>query len=153
MHKRKYILIVSLLILIISAVLLITGSSVLMVAVVENPYLPLGNIIAWAGIMALPSAIYFGIGSLNKPILVFEKIIKYILITIIILAVLWAPISYWLAGNFAFTFTAQPDFRGSDSASKLFWYFNYCIVVTPIICLVIFGIYKLIFRVLMITKK
>jgi hypothetical protein len=103
---------------------------------VENPYLPLGNIIAWAGIIALPTAIYFGINNLQKPTNYFERSIKYLLLTIIILAVFWAPVSYWLSGNFAFNFTYQPGFRGSHLASKLFWYFSYFIVATPVVILI-----------------
>lgn len=144
MHKRKYILIVSLLILIISAVLLITGSSVLMVAMVENPFIPLGNIIAWAGIMALPVTIYFGIINLQKPRNYFERLIKYLLLSSIMLAVFWAPISYWLSGNFTFIFTPQPGFRGSNLASEIFWYFNYFIVATPVLILIFHGLYKII---------
>ncbi len=135
---------VSLPVLMISAVLMIAGSSILTVAIFENPYLPLGNIIAWAGIMALPTTIYFGINNLHKPTNYFERLIKYLLLSSIILAVFWAPVSYWLSGNFAFNFTYQPGFRGNHLASKIFWSFSYFIVATPVVVLIFYGLIKMI---------
>jgi len=68
--------------------------------------------------------------------------LAFVLKAIILLAILWVPISYLLAGNIAFTFTESITFQGGQQAMKLFWYFIYFLSLGPLFIVSIYGIFK-----------
>jgi len=143
MKKSKLLFIGSLLILVAASFLLITGSSLLVKSISEDPYIPMGTIITWLGMISLPLSIYFGVGKLRNPSHLKDKITASVLKVLIVLATLWGPICYLLAGNFSFSFTEKAAFQGGQTAMKLFWYFNYAVVVMPIALLILYGIFSL----------
>lgn len=151
--KRKIFFLILLGIVFLSTFLLITGSDLLLIPLVEEPYLPLGNIITWIGIIALPFSIYFGIGKIRNPQTKTTKVYNRILKLIIALAVAWGFVAYGLAGNFATTFKNQPEFVGSSRAAESYWYYNYLVVLAPLVFLLVYGLHRLILSFLKKNQK
>jgi hypothetical protein len=129
MKKRKIYFFVALAITLITIILLVTGSSILLISVDEKGNLPIGNLITWAGMIALPCAIYYGIDSFNSPQGKWQHFLSKLLKTIIILAILWVPVSFLLSGNLSFTFSQKPDFQGGQLAMKIFWIYSYSVTI------------------------
>ena len=140
MEKRKICFIASLIVTVIVVTLLVTGSSLLTITLDKNNSLPLGNLITWAGMVSLPLTIYWGIGEMRNPTGPLNKILSGILKLVILLAVLWFPISFLLAGNLTFSFSEKESFRGSQQAMKWFWGLSYGIGLGALLSLGIFGI-------------
>jgi hypothetical protein len=140
MTKRKILVIGVVIILVAASFLLITGSSILTKSILKNFFLPLGNLIAWAGIISLQLTIYIILNKLKRSTPVTDKILRVAIIFLIILAILWAPLCYFLSGNLAFAFTETDRFQGGQKALKFFWYFNYFLIAAPILLLVMKGI-------------
>ena len=137
MRRSKILFISSLLVFLIVAFLLFTGSSVLLVALSEDPYFPLGTLITWLGLIALPMSIYWGVKNFRAPKRRIHKFLSNLLKLTILLAILWVPISYGLAGNWSNTFTESATFQGGQLAMKLFWYFSYGIPIASIAVMII----------------
>ena len=106
-------------------ILLVTGSSVLTIALDDDNTIPLGTFITWAGMISLPLTVYFGVSKLRNPTTKLNKILAGFLIVIIILGILWVPISYLLAGNLSFTFSEKASFQGGQTAMTWFWRLSY----------------------------
>ena len=136
MNKRNIWFYTSVTMLTVSAALLITGSTLLVLPISNEPYIPLGTFITWFGIIALPSAIYWGNQNLRMPPSAF-RYLSLVLKIILFLALLWAPICYLLAGNWSFSFSNKETFQGGQAAMRWFWRFSYGIVVVPIVLWVI----------------
>ncbi|SFR52348.1 hypothetical protein SAMN04490243_2581 [Robiginitalea myxolifaciens] len=140
---RKIYLFTCLLIIAIVLFFLITGSSVLMIALDEAGSLPLGTLLTWLGLIAVPLAIYWGNQSFRKPEkpaeIWFSRLLKFA----IVLAILWVPLAYLLAGNLSFSFRGQEEFRGSDRASIWFWRLSYTTVILPVLILLSHWIYTI----------
>ena len=137
MSSSKILFIISLLIFLFSAFLLMTGSSVLLIELNKDPYIPLGTITTWLGIIAIPSSIYWGINNLRAPKRRIHKFLSFLLKLAILLAILWVPISFGLAGNWSFTFSSTPSFQGGQLAMKIFWTLSYGIPLLAISVLLI----------------
>lgn len=138
MKKRKTLLTVSLIILVVTIILLITGSPILTAPISLEPPLPAGTLITWAGMISLPLSIYLGF----HPFRAGERFLAFALQLFIILAVLWAPLAYLLAGNFSFSFTEKAGFRGGQTAMRLFWYFNYALTAVPVLLFLFYGLIR-----------
>lgn len=151
--SRKILLLILLSTVFLSTFLLVSGSDLLLIPLVEDPYLPLGNIITWIGIIALPLSIYFGIGKVRKPHTKTATFYKHLLKLIIALAAAWGFVAYGLAGNFATTFKNQPGFVGSSRASEYFWNYNYLVVAAPLVFLLVYGLHRLILNFLKETEE
>ena len=121
-----------------SGFLLITGSPVLTTPITTEPSLPAGTLITWAGMISLPLSIYLGF----HPFRAGERFLAIALKLFIILAVLWAPLSYLLAGNLSFSFSEKAGFQGGQTAMRLFWYFNYTLATAPILLFLLFGLIR-----------
>lgn len=139
MKKRKTLLIVSLITLVVTIILLITGSPILTAPISIEPPLPAGTLITWAGMISLPLSIYLGF----QPFRAGERFLAFALQLLIILAVLWAPLSYLLAGNLSFSFTEKAGFQGGQTAMRLFWYFNYALATAPILLFLLYGLSRI----------
>ena len=105
--------------------LLITGSSLLTIALDNKQTIPLGTYITWTGMISLPLTVYWGIKELRKPSRKLNRILSEFLKIIIILGILWVPISYLLAGNLSFSFSEKESFQGGQIAMRWFWYLSY----------------------------
>ncbi|WGK65147.1 hypothetical protein [Croceiramulus getboli] len=84
--------------------LLVTGSPLLEKGIGLQGKIPLGNLITWIGVIALPMTIYWGIAVLRRPNTKFQVLLALMLKILIILGVLWAPVAYLLSGNPNFNF-------------------------------------------------
>jgi hypothetical protein len=139
--SKKTCLILSIAILILSLVLLITGSSILNLSVLE---IPLGNIITWLGFIALQFTFFLIHNGFKKSQSFLGKTIKYLMYTLIIVSILWFVIAYILSGNINFNFKTSNDFIGSPKASILYWNINYTLAIAPIILSLLYSILRFI---------
>lgn len=118
------------------AFLLATGSKWLEVPAVAAIGLPLGNLIAWIGLVALPTAVYFGIGQASPHRGMLDCACRSILLLSLALAVAWEFVCYGLAGNWACNFPGSGDsFRGSNEAAMSFWIYSIVTVALPLLVL------------------
>ena len=140
MKSSRLFMAIALGLLLVSIGLLATGSSLLTVALSKEPYIPMGNLITWAGIIALPASLYFGIDKLRIPQSSTDRYASFILKTLLVLAILWAPVCYLLSGNFSFSFGNRETFQGGQAAMRLFWYFNYFMAGSPLVLLILYKI-------------
>lgn len=147
--SRKIIITLSLLTFLVSAYLLMSGSELLVKPLIEKPTLPLGNVITWLGFIAFPVSIWFGLNSLYDPKTRTDRIFRSLAIILVVLGLLWAPISFLLAGNLQNNFGGTGIvFQGSFEAGQIFWWYSYFLAGAPIVLLVVFGLVKLIKKVL-----
>jgi hypothetical protein len=121
MKRTNIFFILSLGIFILSLYLLATASPALNYPLGKDDTLPLGNFITWVGLIALPMALYWGVGQLRTPGDGLYKILSSAVKALIFLSILWLPISYMLAGNMNFNFGEVDAFQGGQLAMKLFW--------------------------------
>ena len=122
--KIKYWHIIPLLIFILSAYYLLSGSEILVKPLWYNPYIPFGTLITWFGLISLELLLYVVTNITISKTGLLNIIIRYSVLLLLILAILWVPIAYALSGNFAFNFSGSSELVGIE-ASKVFWYFSY----------------------------
>jgi hypothetical protein len=125
----------------ITIALLAFSSSVLVTAI--TPTLPAGTIITWLGLMAVPSMLYFGIKEFRNPSTPFLRSLRWALTADLLMAILWIPISYALAGNLAFNFGHAKTGQGSVEAGELFWMFTYSIPLLAISITIVYAGYRM----------
>ena len=140
MNKRKIYFYTALILTLSVIILLVTGSSLLTIALDRDKSIPLGTLITWIGMISLPLTIYWGIKELRKPLSKLNRMLSGCLKISIILGVLWVPISYYLAGNLSFTFSEKDTFQGGQDAMKWFWRLSYGIGIGAILPLIIYWI-------------
>ena len=145
MNKRKVYFFSALILTFSVIILLVTGSSLLTISLNSDETIPFGTIITWAGIISFPLTIYWGIKELRKPLSKLNRILSGFLKIIIVLGILWVPISYLLAGNLSFSFSEKETFQGGQDAMKWFWRLSYGIGIGTILTLIIYWI-SLIFK-------
>ncbi|MGC6284226.1 MAG: hypothetical protein ACON4X_01105 [Polaribacter sp.] len=121
--------------------LFLTGSSWLTLSLHDTKYVPAGTFITWLGMIAFPTSIYFGV--FIRVHNGFRNILKKILIGCLIMAILWIPVCYLLAGNISFSFSGKPEFQGGQTAMKLFWIFTYGIPAITLVTLILDLMYQL----------
>ena len=126
--------------------LLITGSPLLTLALDRGNSIPLGTFITWAGMISLPLSIYWGAGELRNPTGALNRALSIFLRIVLVLAILWVPISYLLAGNLSFSFSETVSFQGGQTAMKWFWRLSYGIGVGSLLILVAYWVSLLLFR-------
>ena len=153
MEKRRIWFFSALIVTISAIALLVTGSPLLTLGVDAADTIPLGTFITWAGLIALPLSIYWGIQALRSPTTTLTKILSTSLKIILVLAILWVPISYLLAGSLAFTFSEKETFQGGQAAMRWFWRLNYGIPAGSILILVVYWISLLFGRVRAVSSK
>ncbi len=140
MNKRQIWFYGSLLVTLVTLVLLMTGSPVLTISLNDSNTIPLGTFITWAGMISLPLAIYWGVRPLRKPAGTVVRFISVLLKISLILAILWVPISYLLAGNLSFSFSEKATFQGGQTAMKWFWRYSYGIGIVAVASLLAYWI-------------
>ena len=121
--------------IIVAGFLLVTGSEILQLSLGADESFPFGTIVTWVGMVSLPVATRLGIQRTDFPGRRKSRLINRFLLASIALAILWGFVSYYLADNWAFTFRLQEQFRGSNRASRYFWYYSALVVLLPIFLL------------------
>jgi hypothetical protein len=121
-------------------ILLVTGSPLLTIAFDSDSKIPSGTLITWIGMISLPLTIYWGIEELRKSSSKLNRFLSGFLKFIIVLGILWVPISYLLAGNLSFSFSEKETFQGGQYAMRWFWRLSYGIGIGSILTLVIYWI-------------
>ncbi len=124
----------------ISLALLISGSSILNIALDSAKTIPLGTFITAMGMIAFPLSVYLGVQVLRQPRGYFYSVLSALLKVVLVLGLLWIPISYGLAGNWSFSFTESQTFRGGQSAMRWFWRLSYGIGLTTLLILMLYWI-------------
>lgn len=140
MNRRKIYFFSFMIATLFTISLLITGSSLLTIALDDEQTIPLGTFITWSGMISLPLTIYWGVKELRKPSRRLNRILSGFLKIIITLGIIWVPISYLLAGNISFTFSERESFQGGQVAMKWFWYLSYGIGIGAILTITIYWI-------------
>lgn len=140
MNLRKIYFVIFLVCTMLSLVLLVTGSPILTIGIGANNEVPLGTFITWVGLISLPATIFFGSKELRKPNTKWNKVLAFSLKIFLILALLWIPISFLLAGNLSFSFSERETFRGGQLAMKLFWRLSYGIGIGSITVLLLYWV-------------
>jgi hypothetical protein len=133
MNKRKIYFYSALILTIGVIILLVIGSSLLTITMDSNGSIPLGTILTWAGMISLPSTIYWGVKEMRKPSSKLNRILSGFLKIIVVLGILWVPISYLLAGNLSFSFSEKETFQGGQNAMRWFWRLSYGIGIGAIL--------------------
>ena len=121
-------------------ILLVTGAPVLTVALDSHKTIPLGTFITWAGMVSLPFTLYWGVKELRKPTTKLNSILSVCLKGIVVLGMLWVPLSYMLAGNLSFSFSERSSFQGGQTAMKWFWRLSYGIGIGTVLILLAYAI-------------
>jgi hypothetical protein len=89
MNKKRIFLFLSLLFTILAVASLLSGSAFLNVEMLTGFPVPIGNLITWVGMIALPVTIYLVFKELRQPIKGFQKFLSVWIMTIISLGILW----------------------------------------------------------------
>ena len=144
MKKRKIYFLAALAVTSGILSLLISGSSLLTIALDNEGTIPLGTFITWAGMISLPLTIYWGIKEMRTPTKKTNVVLAGFLTILIALGILWVPIAYLLAGNISFTFSEKETFQGGQAAMRWFWRLTYGIGIGAILTIVIYWISLLI---------
>lgn len=139
-NRRKTYFYSALILTLSIIILLATGSSLLTTTLDNDKSIPLGTLITWTGMISLPLTIYWGVKELRRPTGKLNRILCGVLKIMIILGILWAPISYLLAGNLSFTFSEKETFQGGQTAMLSFWRLSYGIAIGAILTLIIYWI-------------
>jgi hypothetical protein len=140
MNSRKIYFYIASIVTLSTIILLATGSSLLTMALDNNKSIPFGTPITWAGMIALPLTLYWGVKELRKPTKNLYQILSVFLKIMITLGILWVPISYLLAGNLSFTFTEKATFQGGQAAMRWFWRLSFGIPAGSILTIIIYWI-------------
>lgn len=147
MSKRIIWFFASLIMLVAALSLLFTGSPWLEIGLIEDPYLPLGTLTTWFGMIAIPLAIYWCSKTFRLPERSLDHFLSKAIKAVLLLAILWGPISYLLAGNLAFNFSEVDRFQGGQTAMRWFWRYSYGLPIASIAILLSYWIALLMRRV------
>ena len=146
MIKRKVIFYISICILVVSSILLTTGSQILVASLSQNSNIPFGTFVTWLGMISLPSCMIFGINRIYHPLSKRDTNFSLAFRASGFLAILWLPVSYYLAGNISFSFAEKAEFQGGQLAMEIFWIFSYFVVAFPVILLILFCLLSVLFK-------
>lgn len=146
MKQSKLFFWIALVVTLTVFVLLLTGSSLLTMALDSEDTVPLGTFITWAGIIALPQTLYWGLQPMRNPQNKWNKTLASLLKLIILLGILWVPVCYGLAGNISFNFTEKATFQGGAVAMRCFWWYTYAIPVGTLLIWALYGMGRLLKR-------
>jgi len=147
MRFRNTVFVIASAVLIVASVLLVRESPLLARSFLGLTALPVGTLVAWAGLVALSLSVYAGLGGLQPRDNLFVAVLAFSLKLLIFGALVWAPVSYWLAGNFAFEFVGNEGFRGSAAAFFVFLYYSSTLVVAPPLIALLYGLVRLLLLV------
>lgn len=133
MKKTKIIL---LLILVVSAVIvLVFRPELLSYRLSERQNIPLGTFVSWIGIFAYAAFWYVVLPAKNNDLIL--RIVERAKRINLFLAVLWGIFSFWVSGNWAFTF------KNSSQNFKTWIGFTALIALLPLLLLLFLGIRRI----------
>ena len=121
MSVRTLGLIVTLVVFCVASYLFVTASAVLVQPVSDSLGMPWGTLIAWFGLLSLPSLVYFLFPGLMTATTRVQQVLKWLWLVSLILAVIYPLAGFYLAGNWSYSFRSQAEFRGSSRASVYYW--------------------------------
>ena len=117
-----------------SVYLLVTASPVLVRMAIEPIGLPLGNLTTWAGIVALPTASWLAFSKYLAGHATANRFCRAVMLMLLVLAAAWGLVSFGLAGNWAFNFSASSEsFRGSGLAGEIFRIYTVSIIAITLL--------------------
>ncbi len=145
---RRLFRLLPLLLFLACLLLILTGSPLLVKPVMNELEIPFGTLISWVGIAMLPLSVIMGIRLIRKPTSLAYRFYKRVFICLFLFSAAWGLISYYLAGNWAFTYSDTGVFRGSEKAFQLIVKYTFTLISLNLLFLLIFGIHHLI-----ISKK
>jgi hypothetical protein len=132
-RQKIFVIILALGVFICSAWLLATASPLLLIELAPAPGLPLGTLVAWAGIVSLPVASFLGFQRYLDRDSRLSRASRYSMLCLLLLAAAWGFVSYGLAGNWAFNFSNQSgSFRGSVAAGGVFRAYTVAVVAASL---------------------
>ncbi len=143
---RTWLRILPLLLLIGSGILMLEGSPFLNEPLYKGSEFPIGTLVAWIGVIMLPLSILIGIRIIRKPISRVYRFYHRVFLSLSLLSISWGLVSYLLAGNWAYTFSSNSGFKGSEQAFTVFLYYTSILFSLTLLFLIIFGIHHLIIK-------
>lgn len=146
LDKNKIIGIMASVLFLCCSYLILTGSPVTTMALMEDYNLPAGSFIAWIGLTCLQTAVYYSFSSIHKPKKLFLMIISVLIKMTGLIAFFWGIISFILSGNWSFNFASNEGFTGSMEASNTFWRITYLLIIIPLVSVIILTINELILK-------
>lgn len=136
-NSRLYILPIAFLIVLI---LFASGSPILTKSIFG---IPAGNLILWIGFIALQLMVFSFNNGFNRSKSSLGQFIRYTMITLIVLSILWFGIAYVLSGDTGFNFSSSANsFVGIVAASKLHWVIIYVLIISPIVLMLIYRLLR-----------
>jgi len=114
------------------AFLLISGAAILTKAVPFSESIPMGTPISYSGIVALSMALWLSVQNRKRHFDALGRYFHIVAVMSLMLAILWLPVSWLLAGNLSFTFTEKAEFQGGQQAMRLFWIYSGLVVMLPL---------------------
>jgi hypothetical protein len=130
--NRKVIIYLCAAIVSIALILLLSGSSVLVIGLDPDDTIPAGTFITWFGLIALSVLVFQSRPRLRKPTTGSERFFSLLAKFFIVLAILWVPVSYLLSGNLRFNFIGAQTYQGGYYGMKTFWNYTFLTAVGPI---------------------
>lgn len=111
---------------VLTGILLASGSSLISIPLLEDPYVPLGNVMTWFALIFLPWGViqfYLVFGNLGR---VLEVVYGLLLRLAMLGGAAWPFLGRYLSGNWANSFDQVPQ------ESALFWAYTRYLVITSL---------------------
>ena len=125
---RRLFRLLPLLLFLASLLLILLESPILLQPLLNNPEIPVGTLISWLCIIMLPLSIIMNIRRIRKPTSKVYRFYKRVFLCFLLLGASWGFISYYLAGNWSFTFSDTGVFRGSEEAFQLIVTYTFLLI-------------------------
>jgi len=135
MTPRHFGLLLSLVVFCVSSYLLVTASPMLVQTASASLDMPWGTLVAWFGLLSIPSIVYFAFPGLQNPKSTILQVLRWAWVISLTLAILYPFLSFYLAGNWSYTFQSQVPFRGSTRASVYYWNLVKITAILPLLVL------------------
>jgi len=108
MNVRRLLILLVLAIFIICSYLLAVGSPLLTKPFLGLKRFPIGNAVAWAGLVSFP-LLFWLIGNLRQATTAAGKMMRTLVLIALALGAGWGFMSRWMSGNWLFNFTNAPE--------------------------------------------
>jgi hypothetical protein len=123
---------VATIVVILTGLLLISGSSLITLPLVMEPYIPFGNVMSWFGLICFPLSLLLYLALYANLGRVLEVLYGLVLRLAILAGFAWPFVGKYLSGNWANSFVDRSE------ESALFWmYTEYTVLVSLIILILI----------------
>ena len=110
----------------------------MVVAIIEDPYLPLGTLIAWFSLVSLAILPWLTSASLRAGQTMFFLVLRNVTFLAAGLAPSWPFVGRLLAGNWHYSFSgAITEFTGSAEAGFYYWRYTGLVVMLPLVVFIL----------------